>query len=91
MARLWYPKCFSQQEVRRRVLSLDKWIENISDEIEVISHTEGNCFNIMRLPGNGPLTATAMVAAIGKGGAFDQGREFAAKYQERLHRSSIFS
>jgi transposase len=32
----------------------------------------------MTIPGIGPMISTAMVAAIGKGEAFDRGRDFAA-------------
>lgn len=59
-------------------LWLDKRIEDVSDEIEEISRTEKNCANIMTIPGIGPMISTAMVAAVGKGEAFDRGRDFAA-------------
>ena len=59
-------------------LWLDKRIEDVSAEIEDISRTEENCANIMTIPGIGPMISTAMVAAIGKGEAFDRGRDFAA-------------
>lgn len=42
------------------------------------SRTEENCANIISIPGIGPMISTAMVAAIGKGEAFDRGRDFAA-------------
>ena len=57
---------------------LDKRIEDVSGEIEEISRTEENCVNIMTIPGIGPMISTAMVAAVGKGEAFDRGRDFAA-------------
>jgi transposase len=59
-------------------LWLDQRIEAVSGEIEEISRTEENCANIMTIPGIGPMISTAMVAAIGKGEAFDRGRDFAA-------------
>jgi transposase len=59
-------------------LWLDRRIEDVSAEIEEISRTEENCANIMTIPGIGPMISTAMVAAIGKGEAFDRGRDFAA-------------
>jgi transposase len=59
-------------------LWLDKRIENVSGEIEEISRTEENCANIMTIPGIGSMISTAMVAAVGKGKAFDRGRDFAA-------------
>src|SRR5712675_998392 len=36
------------------------------------------CQRLMAIPGIGPVTATAVIAAIGNGGAFRKGREFAA-------------
>jgi transposase len=33
---------------------------------------------LVAIPGIGPVTATAVIAAIGNGGAFRKGREFAA-------------
>lgn len=59
-------------------LWLDKRIDEVSGEIEEISRTEENCANVMTIPGVGPMISTAMVAAVGKGEAFDRGRDFAA-------------
>lgn len=59
-------------------LWLDERIETVSAEIAEISRTEENCANVMTIPGIGPMISTAMVAAIGKGEAFDRGRDFAA-------------
>lgn len=59
-------------------LWVDERIEALSDEIAEISRTEENCTNIMTVPGIGPIISTAMVAAIGRGEAFDQGQGFAA-------------
>ena len=36
------------------------------------------CRRLVAIPGIGPVTATALIAAIGNGGAFHKGREFAA-------------
>ncbi|MFN3312478.1 MAG: IS110 family transposase [Hyphomonas sp.] len=57
---------------------LDERIDKISEEIKEISRSEENCKRIMSIPGVGPMISTAMVAAIGKGEAFDRGRDFAA-------------
>ena len=59
-------------------LWLDKRIEDVSGKIEEISRKEENCSNVMTIPGIGPMISTAMVAAVGKGEAFDRGRDFAA-------------
>ena len=57
---------------------LDKRIEMTTAEIKEVSETEPGCQRLMTIPGIGPLISTAMVAAIGKGEAYDRGRDFAA-------------
>ncbi len=57
---------------------LDQRIDQLSDEIKKVSRSEASCARIMSIPGVGPMISTAMVAAIGKGEAFDRGRDFAA-------------
>tara|TARA_R100000655_G_scaffold105068_1_gene152929 strand:+ start:131 stop:325 length:195 start_codon:yes stop_codon:yes gene_type:complete len=37
-----------------------------------------NCANIMTIPDIKPMISTAMVAAVGKGEAFERGPDFAA-------------
>ncbi|MDG1802439.1 MAG: IS110 family transposase, partial [Paracoccaceae bacterium] len=71
--------------MRRILLGLyDDWmwmgdrIDKLSKEFEEISRTEENYVNVMTIPGIGPMISTAMVAAIGEGGAFDRGRDFTA-------------
>lgn len=59
-------------------LWLEKRIEDVSGENKEFSCTEENYANIMTIPGIGPMIPTAMVAAVGKGEAFDRGRDFAA-------------
>lgn len=59
-------------------LGLDRRIEEVSDEIKEISRSERDCTNVMTIPGIGPMISTAMIAAVGKGEAFDRGRDFAA-------------
>ena len=72
---------------RMRRLLADLWQEwtqleadiiNISEEIEHISHADQACRRLRQIPGVGPLVSTAMVAAIGNGAAFRNGRDFAA-------------
>ena len=54
----------------RRITFLDK------DSDAVFSHSEA-CQRIAKVKGIGPKTATAVVAAIGKGTEFKNGRHFA--------------
>ncbi len=57
---------------------VDQQIEELSDELERISAADAGCTRIRKIPGIGPVVATAIVAAIGNGAAFRKGREFAA-------------
>lgn len=57
---------------------LDERIKMTTSEIKAVSETEEGCQRLMTIPGIGPLISTAMVAAIGKGEAYDRGRDFAA-------------
>jgi transposase len=72
---------------RLRRLLADLWqewkqlhgdIEAINEEMERISSSDAACQRLRGVPGVGPLVATAIVAAIGNGAAFRNGREFAA-------------
>ena len=57
---------------------VEEQIEVLSSELERISVTDAGCTRIRKIPGIGPVVATAIVAAIGNGAAFRRGRDFAA-------------
>jgi transposase len=57
---------------------MDKRIEMTTSEIKTVSETEASCQRLMTIPGIGPIISTAMGAAVGKGEAYDRGRDFAA-------------
>jgi transposase len=57
---------------------VEQQIEELNDELERISAAVAGCTRIRRIPGIGPVVATAIVAAIGNGATFRKGREFAA-------------
>jgi transposase len=59
------------QYLCRQIDESDKLILQIANEIE-------SCRRLIAIPGIGPLTATATIAAIGNGAAFKKGRGFAA-------------
>ena len=46
--------------------------------IEQTVHESEACQRLVQIPGIGPVTATAVISAIGNGAAFRKGREFAA-------------
>ena len=57
---------------------LELQIVEMNDEVERIASSDDACIRLRRIPGIGPLVATAIVASIGNGAAFHKGREFAA-------------
>jgi transposase len=46
--------------------------------MERTSRENESCRRLLAVPGIGPVTATALIAAIGNGAAFRKGREFSA-------------
>lgn len=70
----------------RRVLSglhndshkADKRIDWMANEVREVGRSRDNCRWLISTPGVGPMTSTAMSAAIGKGKASDRGLDFAA-------------
>jgi len=62
-------------------LELDQMAIRIDDADAVLNktaHENEACQRLVEIPGIGPVTATALIAAIGNGAAFRKGREFAA-------------
>jgi transposase len=59
------------QYLCRQVEESDKLILRIAGDLEA-------CRRLLAIPGIGPITATATIAAIGNGAAFKKGRGFAA-------------
>ncbi|MBV9155423.1 MAG: IS110 family transposase [Acidobacteriaceae bacterium] len=59
------------EQLNERIAPLDRLIEQQAREQE-------NCERLTDIPGIGPVTATALVAAVGNGAAFRKGRELAA-------------
>jgi len=58
--------------------TVERQVEELTDKLEKISTADAGCCRIRKIPGIGPVVATAIVAAIGNGAAFGKGREFAA-------------
>jgi transposase len=58
--------------------TVEQQIEELTDKLEQISANDAGCCRIRKIPGIGPIVATAIVAAIGNGAAFRKGRDFAA-------------
>lgn len=57
---------------------LDARIDATTAEIEAVAEHDEHCQRLMTSPGVGPITSSAMIAAIGTGHAFAKGRDFSA-------------
>jgi transposase len=57
---------------------LDERIAAVSAGIEALAAQDEPCQRLMSVPGVGPIISSAMVAAIGTGAGFKQGRDFGA-------------
>jgi transposase len=57
---------------------LDDRVAHLSDEIADLAHDDSGATRLMSVPGIGPIISSAVVAAIGTGDGFSEGRDFAA-------------
>jgi transposase len=57
---------------------LESRMEALSEEIEALAAEDEACQRLMTVPGIGVIISSAVVSAIGTGGGFKQGRDFAA-------------
>jgi transposase len=55
---------------------LDERIQGLSGEIEIVASQDPGCKRLMTVPGIGAIISSAMVAAIGSGAVFSNGRGF---------------
>ena len=58
--------------------ALEQQIAYYQEKLESLAKTHPECQRLMTIPGIGPITATALVAAVGDVGVFKNGRQFAA-------------
>lgn len=65
-------------ELYELFIDLEKRINFFDKEIETVFRQSSECQRIAKVKGIGPKTATAVVAAIGNGQEFKNGRHFAA-------------
>ena len=65
-------------ELGEQLRHLDQRVKAFDAQIAAIAAADPACARLQKIPGIGPLSATALVAAIGDPGAFRNGREFAA-------------
>jgi len=58
--------------------ALEDQITFYQEKLETLATTHPECQRLMTIPGGGPITATALVAAVGDVGVLKNGRQFAA-------------
>lgn len=58
--------------------ALEQQIAFYQEKLESLAKTHPECQRLMTIPGLGPITATALIAAVGAVGVFKNGRQFAA-------------
>jgi transposase len=59
-------------------VALEEQIAYYQQKLESLAKTHPECQRLMTIPGIGPMTATALIAAVGHGGGFKNGRQVAA-------------
>jgi transposase len=65
-------------ELRDEWVKLEEQIDASNQELALFAKQEEGCRRLLTVPGIGPLTATALTAAIGNGAAFRKSRDLAA-------------
>jgi transposase len=58
--------------------TLEEHIAAYQEKLDTLAKTHPESQRLMTIPGIGPITATALIAAVGDGGVFKHGRQFAA-------------
>ena len=65
-------------DLAEELTRLDERVKAFDARIEAISRQTPACKRLQQIPGVGPMTATALVAAVGDGSHFRNGRELSA-------------
>ena len=65
-------------QLKHELEELANFIGEADGAMERTSRENETCRRLLGIPGVGPVTATALIAAIGNGAAFRKGREFSA-------------
>lgn len=65
-------------ELRERLGELDRRVSDYDHRLAQLAKQNAAAQRLMQVEGVGPMTATAIVATVGEGHAFQHGRQFAA-------------
>ena len=66
------------EELRQDLVYLDKRVTAMDKQLHVLANTDETAKRLQAIPGIGPITATALVCAVGDGKGFRRGRDMAA-------------
>lgn len=66
------------QELQQDLITLDKRVSEMDKKIHVLASSNATAKRLQQIPGIGPITATALVCALGDGKQFKRGRDLAA-------------
>lgn len=66
------------EDLRQDLIYLDQRVDDMDTKIKLLANTHSEAKRLLAIPGIGPITATALVCAIGDGSQFKRGRDFAA-------------
>lgn len=66
------------RDIHRELADLDRRTSSCNQRIRHLFRTDAMCQRIGKIEGIGPITATALVAAVGDRSCFKNGRQFAA-------------
>lgn len=66
------------QGLQQDLIKLDKRVDEMDKKIKRLASNNTEAKRLLQIPGIGPITATALVCAIGDGKQFKRGRDMAA-------------
>lgn len=66
------------QQLREELQQLDLELDGVTREIGKLAREDESCQRLISVPGIGPITSTALTAAVGNGTGFQKGRDLAA-------------
>jgi transposase len=66
------------QGLQQDLITLDERVNEMDKKIKVLASSNTDAKRLQQIPGIGPITATALICAIGDGKQFKRGRDMAA-------------
>jgi transposase len=66
------------EELREDLIALDERVSTLTEKINVLAKSNEDAQRLQKIPGVGPMTATAIISAVGDGKQFKCGRDLAA-------------